>query len=278
MKKTIKATILVLSLIIVSIIIINRLEFRYLMEVPLDCEEVPETNLPYGYHYDSLEIFIYYPSGIYGCSIGKVKMEGADKQSFEVLSFWYSKDRNFVYYVQIDSEASIYKIHEADPKTFEIIDSEYVGWDDVFGKDKNNVFFGRVIIENADPNTFEVLSSHYSKDKNYVYYKYSPWDENIRRLEGINPATFEILDTSLVKDNNGIYYVSNKGPQKIEGAESDTIDTISRIDLQKGDYIYIFDDNNIWVFIEKENKIYKLNQHPDQFDFDQDIKELLKTL
>lgn len=93
----------------------------------------------------------------------KYKKSGSSQCSIK-----YIKDKNNVYYLPylekcVKESCTIDPIKYVDPKTFE-------AYNEIYAKDKNNVYAKGSIIENADQQTFEVLIlSRYAKDKNHVY-------------------------------------------------------------------------------------------------------------
>lgn len=100
--------------------------------------------------------------------------------------FWYSKDKNNVYF-------NFQKIKGADIKTFEPVNY-------AIGKDKTGVYYTTQEVKGVDMNSFEPLENNFFKDKNNVYY------EN-KKLENIRPETFEVINYSLVKQDGNMYYI-----------------------------------------------------------------------
>lgn len=96
-------------------------------------------------------------------------IEGADPQTFEVLSYQISKDKNFVYKYR----TPLHNI--ADPQTFVLLKKEKTGFDSSFAKDKEKVYlektgYGKFYpIEGADPTSFVVTEGGDGKDKYRTY-------------------------------------------------------------------------------------------------------------
>lgn len=93
-------------------------------------------------------------------------LENLDKESIEILSGNFAKDKNHVYVSgRIDC---IIELKGADPKTFTALNDE-------FGKDKNSVYRRSYKVEGADVTTFEIVTSTdfkegtCAKDKNRYY-------------------------------------------------------------------------------------------------------------
>ena len=126
---------------------------------------------------------------------GQTKLEGADPKTFEVvLSEYWAKDATHVYY-----EAKA--IPDADPKTFEAFDSSYAG-------DSGQIYWRGAVIPGAkgyDPGVpFEVLNGNgtRAKDKHHVYSS-----GNI--VEGADPATYRLIgDGRVARDRNDYYAVN----------------------------------------------------------------------
>ena len=102
-----------------------------------------------------------------------------DSATFQEIDSLYSKDKNGVYI-----NGSRKKIEGLDPYTFQVL-NDYV-------KDKNGVYYiydygdkpKAERIPYMDGNTFEEMDQLYSKDKNNIYYKRE-------RIKGVDINTFE---------------------------------------------------------------------------------------
>lgn len=81
------------------------------------------------------------------------KIEGSDPDTFEVISTAdrrsYAKDKNNVY-IYIKDDWGVYKIINADPTTFEVLDFPYA-------KDKNDAYNGTLPLFVDDVSKFEVI-------------------------------------------------------------------------------------------------------------------------
>jgi hypothetical protein len=97
--------------------------------------------------------------------------EVLDTASFRYVGDLYYTDKNHVYYhFQMMDGGPFFIVWEADPKSFEVLDSSY------YGKDKQNVFCRGGLVERADAKSFRVVSqpnkrvySWTAKDKNHNY-------------------------------------------------------------------------------------------------------------
>ncbi len=119
----------------------------------------------------------------YGIAEPKI-IEGADPDSFLVIDYFLSKDKNGVYYQDR-------KMVDADAATFELLGTNG------YAKDKQFVYSNGNRIEDADYASFKVLAdTEYAKDSHHVY-----WAGTV--VEGADAATFEATDLSRGKDKNG---------------------------------------------------------------------------
>ena len=92
------------------------------------------------------------------------KLPNVDKNSFELLSYYYAKDVNNIY------KGSVKILEQADAKTFKILSI-----DDRFSFDKNNVFFidtqNEHTLDGVDHTTLTPLKiDSYVKDKDNIYH------------------------------------------------------------------------------------------------------------
>ncbi len=81
-------------------------------------------------------------------------------------------------------------LSEADPATFELIDSSA---SDSYFKDKRRVYFNGMEIKDADTKSFAPLNNSFAKDKNRVY----RYDEPIKEADY---SSFEVIDETHAKD------------------------------------------------------------------------------
>ena len=122
-------------------------------------------------------------NGIYYISRGGANKINADRDTFKIINVIFSKDKNNVFYDNVNLG-----IHS---EGFEIL--AYV-WDSTYYlRDKNNVYYldayigppAVKIVKGADAKSFIVINNLYSKDKNNIF-----CDTEILRDADIN--TFEI--------------------------------------------------------------------------------------
>lgn len=84
-------------------------------------------------------------------------------------------------------------IPDADPKSFETLD------DNLYAKDKYNVYYKGNTIQAADPNTFRTLEGGYAVDKNRAFYYGNS-------IESSSSKDFKILDGYFSTDYKDVYY------------------------------------------------------------------------
>ena len=99
------------------------------------------------------------------------KIEIADYISFTVLSQFYAKDKNHVYFFGDILE-------NVDKDTFAVLSGFYA-------KDNKHIYFGDRIFQNIDFASFKALNNFYAKDKNSVYL-------SGEKVKNANPKTFDI--------------------------------------------------------------------------------------
>jgi len=177
------------------------------------------------------------------------KIQGADKNSFEILSYYIAKDKNNVYYKGTKME----NVDSASVKTF----------GNFIGKDKNRVFYitGNEDIEDVDASSFEIMGdTRYFRDKNNIFViKYSndfPDGEGFIKLPNIDRNSFITLSEEIGKDKNGVYYID----EKINGINPNNIKVIEKIGqdnyiLQSGNNYYLTFNSNEGMYESKNNKI-----------------------
>ena len=175
---------------------------------------------------------VYYENELY--KMGLKKIEGADRNSFEVLNDEFSKDKNNVYYYGN-------KMKGISPVGLEFVDSNFKNGEDIisFFKTKDKVYAlktrtGKEAYE-IDPLNFDVISfkdsnadypygskfEGYFQDKNGVYYfdmskldKLTP-NNLFSKVEGADTSSFVQLMFGYAKDKNKVY----RGNQEIKGAD-----------------------------------------------------------
>jgi hypothetical protein len=130
--------------------------------------------------------------------------EEYDFDSFIILSYFYAKDKNHVYYMD-----KILK--NSDAGTFELLEDSYPEvLKNYYAKDRQTIVFEDTPIEGADIETFKSLGAGMAQDKNSVYYRG-------KKLTKIDRKTFRIISVycsnkddctvrfSKFRDKNGIY-------------------------------------------------------------------------
>jgi len=205
---------------------------------------------------------VYYENELY--KMGLKKIEGADRNSFEILNSEFSKDKNNVYYYGN-------KMKGISPDGFEIIGNEFVfkNHEDLVSiiKDKNNVYYlkGKVGSEkyeiislNFDGTSFKYSNADYSyksksegyfQDKNGVYYfdiskldNLTP-DNVFLKIEGADTSSFVQLMFGYAKDKNKVY----RGNQEVKSANSESFKII-----ETNEKLIVKDKNRVYREIKEE--------------------------
>ena len=170
------------------------------------------------------------------------KIQGADKNSFEVLGNYIAKDKNNVYY-------NGKKMENVDSKSFK-------NFGNFIGKDKNRVFYitGNEDIKDADAKSFEIMGdTRYFRDKNNIFViKYSndfPDGEGFIKLPNIDRNSFITLSEEFGKDKNGIYYIG----EKINGINPNNVRVIE--EMGQDNYI-LQSENNYYLTFNSNSDLY----------------------
>ena len=170
------------------------------------------------------------------------KIQGADKNSFEVLGYYIAKDKNNVYYKGTKME----NVDSASVKTF----------GNFIGKDKNRVFYitGNEDIKDADAESFEIMGdTYYFRDKNNIFViKYSndfPAGQGFIKLPNIDRNSFITLSEEFGKDKNGIYYIG----EKINGINPNNVRVIE--EMGQDNYI-LQSENNYYLTFNSNSDLY----------------------
>ena len=170
------------------------------------------------------------------------KIQGADKNSFEVLGNYIAKDKNNVYYKGRKME----NVDSASIKTF----------GNFIGKDKNRVFYitGNENIKDTDAESFEIMGdTYYFRDKNNIFViKYSndfPDGEGFIKLPNIDRNSFITLSEEIGKDKNGVYYIG----EKINGIAPNNVRVIE--EMGQDNYI-LQSENNYYLTFNSNSNLY----------------------
>lgn len=170
------------------------------------------------------------------------KIQGADKNSFEVLGNYIAKDKNNVYYKGRKME----NVDSASIKTF----------GNFIGKDKNRVFYitGNEDIKDADAKSFEMMGdTYYFRDKNNIFViKYSndfPDGQGFIKLPNIDRNSFITLSEEIGKDKNGVYYFG----EKIKGINPNNVRVIE--EMGQDNYI-LQSENNYYLTFNSNSDLY----------------------
>ena len=170
---------------------------------------------------------------------GWKKLEGIDPITFQIINISgsarrYLKDKNGIYNIDGDSDNLVLEKLPYDSQTYEVINQLY-------SKDKNNIYYSNRKIIGADLPTFQIGSDGFSKDKNNIYF-------GGKKILGVDRDTIKIIELPYIKDKNNVYY----GNKKIEGADKNTFELTYDFGSVVNGY-YSKDKNNVYY----ENKKLK---------------------
>lgn len=167
-----------------------------------------------------------------------IKPEEMDMDTLEVLAseesfaVFYLKDKNNVYFINYTA---------GEQKS---IDNNIENEDDV--ENDNDDFVIQIEkLAGADRDTFETVSV-YGKDKNNLYF-YN------QKIKGINTKTFKLVGSGefVVKDDKGVYYFVNREMKKLQNADFNTFEEVSKNE-------YYRDKNGVYYYDEYEGTMIKL--------------------
>ena len=218
--------------------------------------------------------YFFSKNNVYYCG---EKIKDVDLNSFEILPYGFSKDKNSLYFegekileniknfkflggnfflindkiyvLFFEEKARILEIDfntlrevKIDIPTMKILGKNYIS-------DKNNIYYVNNIIENVDKNSFKILDENFSRDKNNVYY-------HGKKIKDVDLNSFEILSYGYSKDKNSIYYEENT----FLNGSIKNLEIYNRYFFRNNGYLYLrrifFND----TFIENLKKI-KINSN-----------------
>ena len=167
-----------------------------------------------------------------------IKPKEMDMDTLEVVDLeesfavFYLKDKNNVYFINYTA---------GEQKS---IDNNIENEDDA--ENDNDDFIIQIEkLAGADRDTFEI-DSVYGKDKNNLYF-YN------QKIKGINTKTFKLIGSGefVVKDDKGVYYFVNKEMKKLQNADSNTFEEVSKNE-------YYRNKNGVYYYDEYEGTMTKL--------------------
>jgi len=197
----------------------------------------------------------YYAKDKYNVYYGINTINGADPETFQLLSILYSIDKNSCYY---SGNPIIY----SDPETFELIFGR-------LARDKNYVYFnGQQFSDN--PSSFTILNKDYAKDNQSVWYISSTFLRNskIDTLTVASVDDFEVISGRYAKDSKYVYI----NGRIIENANVESFQLLSDSWSKDDQHIFQFDklckeaDYDTFKvtdeYIKDKNRYYDKNYRP----------------
>ena len=160
-------------------------------------------------------------------TIKSIKPARIDMNTLEVVDgenmtmLLYLKDKNNVYF--INYKESEQKISDIDVENAEDA-----------GNDNYNIDIEIKKLESADSGSFKI-DSIYGKDKNNLYFLN-------KKITGVNPKTFKVVGSNklIIKDDKGVYYLGREEVKKIQNADLNTFEEVSKE--------YYRDKNNVFYY------------------------------
>jgi hypothetical protein len=173
------------------------------------------------------------------------RIPNANPKNFEILENNYSKDGKSVFSCHYAGEGvfgrNCKKINKADVDTFEVLELE----DDYFAKDKNNVYC-RGNVTNFDNSSFNIeFGYNYFKDKYNVYFTHSTYSCNFEKIEDVDINSFEVFN--FYKDEEKFFCRLAKDNNNLyyNGKKIDNLD-LKTLKILDSDCDYFKDKNNVF--------------------------------
>ena len=200
-----------------------------------------------------------------------IKIKGFSPEKSEVIFQFYvptiliNKNGIYTFDKYENGEITIKSIKPAriDMNTLEVVDGENMTTL-LYLKDKNNVYFinykeseqkiSDIDVENAedagndnyniDSGSFKI-DSIYGKDKNNLYFLN-------KKITGVNPKTFKVVGSNklIIKDDKGVYYLGREEVKKIQNADINSFEEVSKE--------YYRDKNNVYYYDNYDGDVKKL--------------------
>jgi hypothetical protein len=133
-------------------------------------------------------------------------------ESFEVLSWFYARDKHYVYEISncgggSGRETCVKRVSNADPESFVALPLSPFESQDIVAYD-NNALYSRMgfRIPNGDRATFKILNYYYAQDKNAVYCLGDANYPEAQKIVGVDVPSFYQYGNYSAKDDNHSYY------------------------------------------------------------------------
>ena len=162
-------------------------------------------------------------------TIKSIKPARIDMNTLEVVDgenmtmLLYLKDKNNVYF--INYKESEQKISDIDVENAEDA-----------GNDNYNIDIEIKKLESADSGSFKI-DSIYGKDKNNLYFLN-------KKIKGVNPKTFKVVGSNklIIKDDKGVYYLGREEVKKIQNADINSFEEVSKEYYRDKNNVYYYDN------------------------------------
>ena len=184
----------------------------------------------------------------YGIYMAKYETDGIvaksikpEEMDMDTLEVWASEESFAVFYLKDKNNVYFINYTAGEQKS---IDNNIENEDDV--ENDNDDFVIQIEkLAGADRDTFEIVSV-YGKDKNNLYF-YN------QKIKGINTKTFKLVGSGefVVKDDKGVYYFVTRDMKKLQNADFNTFEEVSKNE-------YYRDKNGVYYYDEYEGTMTKL--------------------
>jgi hypothetical protein len=177
-------------------------------------------------------------SRTYGPSI-KIS-EKSDNHYMDPYGIYFCKNHDMIDDDGRNWHYNVFRLKDADLFSFEVIN-------DIYSKDKQNVYCRNCIITDADASTFEVIDNIYSKDKNHKYCQN-------RILLGLDPSSSPIDGLRLTTNGAHLYWHTRYGASRLlEGISPSSYKVLTEErENQKFDKFFVKNDSLIYQIEDDE--------------------------
>lgn len=198
-----------------------------------------DTKIGYDYYTDGTIVYIRYYGGYPRASLKKIKLAGANPQTFVALAsekgggkptgLLWGKDDSLVFFKNTI-------IAGADPHTFEVLGIGYA-------RDKGHVYFREQTLKEADPQSFTVIKKDsgepFAKDDTHQFH-----GKSTMRMD-IDLGSLEVLKRPFYKDTNNVYW--GEDFTLLQGAHAQSFHTPDMGPAVNFQY-YSFDKNRAYYY------------------------------
>ncbi len=209
-----------------------------------------------------LKLDIKHPRSYYYFEAGKIYyrndkrvLKAVDKKTFQILSPFLAKDKNFVFVKGEISGRAVDSLHDVFKKIIDISTFQVPNPNSSIAKDKNTVYFfsdcSKKIhyLDDISPKKLKVISRNFFINKDNAFYTKGSCYFFPKIIKGVDLKTFESISEIFSKDKNNVYSKT----KKLKNSDPETFE----IKLRKDKYInFAKDKNNVYILEENsENEM-----------------------